>query len=897
MTHIFTKIVFKPLHTNLFNIVLLAIFLTIGSSKVYSQDLKTQSTSIPASPSLDSISIATIAPEIIADTTKKDTIKPLKSVLDGKVKYKATKYTKINQKKKEITLYDHAELYYKDIVLKAGIIVFNYEKEEVYAGRIKDSAGVFTQLPTFKQGVNEVEPDSIRFNYKTEKALIWNSRTEQGEFKVKAEVVKRVNDSVYFMKNARFTTAKDIDDPEYYFKTNKVKFVPGKKIVTGLTNMVIADVPTPLALPFAFFPMSETSQSGIIIPTFNDTQKRGYSFQNGGYYFAINDNLDLSVLGDYYTNGSYGFSAESNYAKRYKYRGRIYLRYENNITSERGYPDYAKNTIYNIQWNHSQDPKLSPNSRFSATVNMGSSKYFQESVNQINVGSSLNNTMRSSVSYSKTFQSVPQVQLSLAATQSQNTNTGEINMTLPSMVLNMDGVYPFSPADAARKGFIKNINLQYSALGDYRINTIDSLFFKPEMFDAAVAGMQQRIPLSTNFKIFKYLSASTTVNYEEVWALETIKKEYNPETNQDTITTVKGFDSYRTYNFSSGIGTTIYGTFKFGDNKKIQAIRHVMRPSVSYTYTPSFDQYYDTYVGAKGEIKEYSRFDQSLYGSPGISSSNSIGMSLSNTFEAKVTDKDSTKTEAKKVMLLNNLNFSTSYNIIADSLRWAPLRVSGGTSLFKNKMSVNFGMTLNPYALDNSGKVIDQFNIDNNGSLFRMTSANFNMNYSIASSDYKQKKNVQGEQNGGREDDLFGVNTNYSDRSDNRFKSGNDIVEDDDDDVFAGFFKYELPWDVTMSYQLTYSNDTRQSQITGNSLMISVNSQLTPKWKTGVSTGYDFVNKGVTFTQFRFERDLLSWRMDFNWVPLGDNAYWSFFIGIKSGVLSDIQWEKNSQPN
>ena len=885
------------MHTNLFNIVLLAIFLTIGSSKIYSQELKTKSATIPASKSVDSITVTTIVPEIIVDTIKKDTIRPLKSILEGKVKYKAVKYTRIDQKKKEITLYDNAELYYKDIVLKAGIIVFNYEKDEVYAGRIKDSAGVFTQLPTFKQGVNEVEPDSIRFNYKTEKALIWNSRTEQGEFKVKAEVVKRVNDSVYFMKNARFTTAKDIDDPEYYFKTNKVKFVPGKKIVTGLTNMVIADVPTPLALPFAFFPMSETSQSGIIIPTFNDTQKRGYSFQNGGYYFAINNNLDLAVLGDYYTNGSYGFSAESNYAKRYKYRGRIYVRYENNINSERGYPDYSKTTIYNIQWNHSQDPKLSPNSRFAATVNMGSSKYFQESVNQQNVGSNLNNTMRSSVSYSKTFQTVPQVQLSLAATQSQNTNTGEINMTLPSMVLSMDGIYPFSPKDGARKGMIKNLNFQYNALGEYRINTVDSLFFKPEMFDAAVAGMQQRIPLSTNFKLFKYLSASTSANYEEVWALETIKKEYNQETGKDTITTVKGFDSYRTYNFSSGIGTTIYGTFKFGDNKKIQAIRHVMRPSVSYTYTPSFEQYYDTYVGAKGEIKQYTRFDQSLYGSPGVSSSNSVGMSLSNTFEAKVTDKDSTKTEAKKVMLLNNLNFSTSYNVIADSLRWAPLRVSGGTTLFKNKMSVNFGMTLNPYALNNAGKVINEFNIDNNGSLFRMTNANLSMNYSIASSDYKQKKNVQGEQNGGREDDLFGVNTTFNDRSNNQYDSGDDIVEDKDEDEFAGFFKYELPWDITMSYQLSYSNDTRQSKITGNSLMISANTQLTPKWKTGVSTGYDFVNKGVTFTQFRFERDLMSWRMDFNWVPLGDNAYWSFFIGIKSGVLSDIKWEKQSQRN
>jgi lipopolysaccharide assembly outer membrane protein LptD (OstA) len=378
---------------------------------------------------------------------KPDSVKAKKPLLADKIRYKAKSYTKIDQKRKLITLYDQAELYYQDIALTSGIIVMDYEKNEIYAGRIKDSTGAYTQLPVFKQGSSVVEPDSIRFNYKTKKALVWNSRTDQGDFKVKAQITKKENDSVYFMKNARFTTAQDIENPEYYFKTDKVKMVPGKKVVVGLTNMVIADVPTPLALPFAYFPMSQKATSGILVPTYGDSAQRGYSLQNGGYYFAISDNMDLAALGDYYTNGSYGLRFESNYAKRYKFRGNLNVRFENLITSERGFPDYAKTSIYNIQWSHQKDGKSNPNSRFSASVNLGSSKYFQRSINVVNAGSTLNNTLSSSVSYSTTFQTVPQVNLSVTATHSQNTQTETINMTLPTVQASVDRVFPFAPKD------------------------------------------------------------------------------------------------------------------------------------------------------------------------------------------------------------------------------------------------------------------------------------------------------------------------------------------------------------------------------------------------------------------------------------------------------------------
>ncbi|MBF6642377.1 LPS-assembly protein LptD [Flavobacterium sp. J49] len=892
----FYKNSIKPLQRNLFNIVFLTIFLTLGITKTYSQDLPPKSNPIPAKNQADSTKVELTDLTKVIDSSQKDSLKPKKSFLDGKIKRKAVDYEKLDQKKKLITLYNQAEVYYQDIELKSGIIVIDYQKDEVYAGRIKDSTGKYSQRPVFKQGSNVVEPDSIRFNFKTKKALVWNSRSQQGEMNIKAAITKKENDSVYFMKGARFTTSKDIENPEYYFQTNRVKLVPGKKVVVGLTNMVIADVPTPIALPFAFFPMTDKARSGLIIPTYNDSNTRGFSLQNGGYYFALSDNYDLAVLGDYYTNGSYGIRFESSYAKRYKFLGNVNVRFENLIQSERGYPDYSRANNYNIQWTHSKDGKSNPNSRFSASVNLGSSKFFRQSLNQVNVGSTLNNTLSSSISYSKTFNSVPQVNLSLAATHSQNTNTEQINMTLPTLQMSVDRIFPFAPKDGIKKGFFKNINLQYNLRGENRIATTDSLFFKSEMFRDAKLGFQHSIPLSTNFKVFKYFSASTSVNYNEVWYFKTITKEYQATTNQVVNNEVAGFDAFRTYSFSAGLGTTIYGTFNFGEKKKIQAIRHVVRPNITYSYTPSFEKYYDTYDpdGSGTMLKDYTRFEGGIFGAPGKTMSNNVGFSLSNTFEAKVTEKDSTKTEPKKVMLLNNLNFSTSYDITADSLRWAPMRVSGGTQLLKQKMNINFAATLDPYAINNSGQRINTWNIDNGGSLFRMTSANMTLNYSFSSKDGSgaDKKNEQGKRNGGREDDLFGTNTDLSDRRQSQFDQN-----DEEAKPVSEFFKYELPWDMTLAYSLTYSNNRREQEITGNSVMISMNTDLTPKWKIGVSTGYDFVQKGVTFTQFRFERDLLSWRMDFNWVPFGDNAYWGFFIGIKSGVLSDIKWDKRSLPD
>lgn len=908
-SHTLAKIHLKALRTNNFQILFALSFTVFINTFCFAQDLPKTSPTIPPDVKQDSTVVAKDSlinlpvNERIQDTVKVDSLKKGEGFLEDIVRYKATDYVSINQKDEKIYLYNNAEVYYKDMEITAGIIVIDYATNEVFAGRIKDTLGNYSQHPVFKQGQDVIEPDSIRFNFNTKRALVWNSRTEQSGGTIIAERTKKENDSVYFIERAKYTTSKNIDDPEYYFLIRKGKIVPGKKVVTGLTNMFIYDVPTPIGLPFGFFPLTKTRTSGVIIPSFGEDtgNDRGYFLQNGGYYFAINDYVDLAVLGDYYTNGSYGLRLQSNYALRYKFRGNINLRFENLINSERGFPDFSKSSIYNIRWSHNQDTKANPSSRFSASVNLGSSRYYQRSVNQLNASNFLNNTLSSSVSYSKTFSGEPQVNLSVTATHSQNTNTETINMTLPTFQGSVGRMFPFAPRVGTKKGIVQNINLQYNVRGENRIQTTDSLFFKKEMFDDAKIGIQHSVPLSTNFKVFKYLSLSASTNFQETWTFKTIERSFDSELQEVVTNELKGFDSYRTYNFGTSLGTTIYGMFNFGDDKKIQALRHVMRPAISYSVSPAFSQYYDTYevVDADGTTTdevEYSRFEESIFGVPGNQFSSSVGLSLSNTFEAKVRDRDTTATEAKKIIIFNNLNFSTNYNISADSLKWSPVRMTGGTQLFNNKLKVNFGATLDPYALDSNNQKIDEFNINNGGSLFRLTSANLTFNYSISNKGGSKKDRDEDDaaiqesiQSGGRADDLFGRPEDFADQRLNQDD------EEDEDDTPSDLYTHQIPWSIRFAYAVNYSNSARQNQISSHSLMFSGDIQLTKRWTIGASSGYDLKNQGITYTQLRFERDLLSWRMNFSWVPFSTRSSWNFFIGIKSSLLKDLKYDKRRQ--
>ncbi|MUH36890.1 LPS-assembly protein LptD [Zobellia amurskyensis] len=876
----------------------------------------------------------TIIAPLFPDPAKKDSIagdsttlnknNGKKPLLLDKIKYKAKDHVKLSQKEQKIYLYNEAEIYYQDTELKAGMIIMDYVKNEVYAGRIKDSLGNYTQLPYFKQGDNEIRPDSIRFNFDTQKALIWNSRTEQqaglgqlgsDAMKVYAEITKKENDSVYFLHEGKLTTSADTINPDYYIRIRKAKFVPKKKVIAGFSNLYIADVPTPVALPFAYFPLTVGRSAGLMMPTFGNDPDRGYFLQNGGYYVPFSEFADITLTGDFYTNGSYGFRTQSVYTKRYKYRGNVNFRYENLVTSQKGFDDYSNSKVWNIQISHSQDTKASPNSRFSASVNLGSSSYYQNSLNQVNLPLTQNNNLSSSISYSKTFPAYPSVNMSLTASHSQNTSPAaradpdldNIQMTLPTFQASMERIFPFAKKDGIKKGVIQNINFQYDVNARNSLTTNDEDFLKAAMFDNALVGAKHRIPISTNFKVAKFFSVTMGGSYEDVWALETYTQRY--ELGDDGAIgsvvrdTISGFDRYNKYNMSASIGTTVYGTFNFGEDKKIQALRHVMRPSLSYGYSPSFDQFYDEYLNNDtGDVVQYSRFEGTLNGAPSLGKSNSLSFSLANTLEAKVRDKDSTATEPKKVPILSNFNISTGYNFESDSLKLSPLRINGGTNILDNKMSINFSAGLDPYAIDNNGSRIEKFNIDNGGSLFRLTQANINIGYSIDSETFGRKKEDEEEdeeeagaydyvaQSGGRDDDLFGRADNFDDR-----RGGDDYDRDKDEDIENPRYATKIPWNFRLAYSASYFNSARQNEFSSHSLMFSGDIELSPRWKVGGSSGYDFKNKGFTLTQLRFERDLKSFRMNFNWTPFGQYSRWYFFIGIKSSILSDLKWENRSQ--
>ena len=825
-----------------------------------------------------------------------DTLRKEPLLLD-KVRRHANGYIKINQKEKKIYMYDGAELYYQDVELKSGIIVLDYKKNEVSAGRIIDSLGNLSQAPFFKQGSDEVYPDSLRFNFKTKKAIIWNSRSDQEGMNVKASATKKQNDSVYYLKNAKITTALDVDNPEYYIRVRTAKFVPQKKMIAGLSNLYIADVPTPIFLPFAYFPMSKKRETGFIFPTIGENFNRGYFIQNGGYYFVINDNLDLAMLGDYYTNGSYGFRIENNYNKRYKFRGNFSFRYENLINGERGLPGYNKSTIFNLRWSHSKDSKSNPNSRFSSSVNLGTSSYFRESLNQINTTNFLNNTLSSSISYSRTFPKYPSVNLSLSATHSQNTRTKSVNMTLPSLTASMERIYPFVKRNAVKKGIFQNINFQYSMRGDNRINSDDETISQKGLFYGAKSGIQHNIPISTNFKIAKHFNFSLGGNYSEVWTNQTIRK-FDYDLLSESIPaqdTINGFDRFSKYNYSASVGTTLYGVFNFNKQNRLQSIRHVLNANVSYSNQPGFEKYYDEYIiDAFGNTRTYSRFDGGLYGTPGNRKSSSVGITLRNTVEAKVKDDEKNDDEDfKKIKILNNLNFTTNYNIVADSLNWSPVRMSTVVPLFDNKLSLNIGATFDPYALnEEKNRKINKFSINNNGPLFRMTSANMNWGYNFSSKNNKNKERNQ-------QSNIPGMNIKKGLDEDRNSLIKPPELEDkkEEKSTKSDLYITEIPWTLNLRHSLTYLNNFQQREISNNSIMASANVGLTPKWNINISSGYDFKNKGITYTNLGINRDLDSWEMNISWTPFGYRESWYFFIGVKSGLLRDLKYDKRREPD
>lgn len=831
------------------------------------------------------------------DSIQKDSIVKPKEALEHIVTHNAKDYTIQNAKKKTVTLYNEAHVVYGDIDLKAGKIIVDYIKNTVFATGIKDSTG-YKQRPVFKQGDQESEQDSILFNFKTKKALVYGIKTIQGEMITYGEVSKRVNDSTLYIRKIRFTTSKK-PIPDYHIATERAKLIPGKKIIVGGSNLVLADVPTPLYLPFAYFPLTTKRSSGFIIPSWGENSY-GFSLQNGGYYFAVNDYFDLTLLSDIYTNGSWGISAQSAYNVRYKFNGNFSVRYQNLVNSIIGFNDYSKTKIYNIQWSHNQDTKSSPNSRLSASVNLGSSRFYRESLNQVDQNQSLNNTFSSSINYYKKFVGTP-FNMNLNFSHQQNSNNQSISMTLPSLTVGMDPINPFEGEGGIRRTPIQKIGLNYGMQAEYKVNTTDDEFFTSKMFREARTGIQHRLSSNTSFKVLKHFTLSPNVDYREVWLFKKINKRYDPNMinkngHLGTIVndTINGFNRFNDYGTSLNLTTNLYGNFNI-NGKRLKKIRHTMRPSISWGYRPDLgSKYIQTIKQGTGPaaLLTYNSFEGAIYSAPNSSLSNSVTLSVNNVLEAKVTPKDpDSDEEDKKITLLNSLNFSQSYNFAADSLNLSNLSVSASTNLFNNKLSLNFNSSFDPYQVNEKGVPINKLN----KGFYRLESAGLTANYSISSRDFNKEDTNQNNSSNQSSTQIFEANQSsnpingFAASRPNSRKKGNKKGTEKE----SKLYRSSVPWDIRLGYSARYSNDGyRNSGIQLHTIDFSGSIELTPKWKIGYRSSYDIKNGGFSFTTLDFSRDLDSWRFNFNWVPFGTRSSYNFFIGVKSSMLSDLKWEK-----
>lgn len=825
---------------------------------------------------------------------------PKKESIQHIITHTAKDSTLQNAKNKTVELFNEAHLVYGDIDLKAGYILIDYLKNTLFARGIKDSTG-YTQRPIFKQGSQESEQDSMVYNFDTQRALIYGIKTNQDPgMIVLGNVAKRQNDSTLYMRKLRFTTS-DKPNPDYYIGVNKAKVVPDKKLVAGTSNLVIADVPTPVVLPFAYFPLGGKREAGFILPSWGQNNNQGFFLQNGGYYLPINDYVDLEITGDIYSNGSYGIRTASDYTVRYRFSGNFNLRFEKIRQSQIGFDDFSETTNFNLQWSHRQDSKANPNFTFGASVNLGSTQFFRQSLNEANSPQFLNNVFNSSISINKNFPGTP-FNMNLTATHQQNTNTGIVNLTLPSLQINMNRIFPFQGKGGIKKNAIQRTGLTYSSQGEYRITTNDDDFLTGRMFENAQSGVLHRAELNTNITVFNFFTLTPGVQYTEGWNFNSIERNYDPNLDNGdgsfggvVTDTISGFKSFREYSTSINLTTNIYGTFPFKKGR-LKAIRHTFRPSVSFTYTPDFSMNNIRTVQQSNDpndLLEYSPFENSLYRPRGSGLVSAIGISLNNVLEGKVAPKDpNSDEEDRKITILNNLNLNASYNIAADSLRWSPVNLTAGTRLFKDKLAVNVVGNFDPYEVDSRGVRINKF-----AKFPRLTNANLTANVSFTAADFDKslKDDKQNNSGNGLQDtpDVLGRNIAPTNAFANNVNN-----EESKEDVEAELYRAKIPWRINLAYSALYTNNgVNLNGIQTHSMTFGGEFELSPKWKIGFSSGYDIIEGGVTFTRLNFSRDLDSWRLNFNWVPFGLNQQYNFFIGVKSSILQDLKYDQNRPPN
>ncbi len=849
---------------------------------------------IPFNQNIDSLFTEILEPEallLLNDSLKNDSInndtlvRTKKSTIDGKVEYPAEDSIRFDLKSKKVFLYKGANLTYGSLNLLGDYMEIDFSTNEIYSRGVEDSVGNIEGKPIFKESENEFASDEMRYNFDTKKGLITGVRTEESGGFLHGEVIKKMPDNTAYIKGGRFTTC-ELEHPHYAFRFRKSKVVPGDKIITGPAYFEVGNVPTPLLVPFGLFPNQSGKQSGIIIPSYGESKKQGFYFMDGGYYWAVSDYIDLTFLGSVYTRGSWSANTKAKYKMRYKYSGNLDLKYAINLLGSEGSPDYKKSKDFKIYWTHSQDAKARPKSKFSANVNIRSSSFNEfELSNTLN--DRLSNTFQSSVNYSTRFGDSWNLNVNLG--HSQNTQNKTISLTLPQISLSGTRFYPFRKRE--KTGTLKwyeNISVNYSMVSKNQINVADSLLFTPGWEQYFQNGMKHTIPISSSVKVLKHLNWTNSVNLTSRWYSQYYNKSWEEKAflGMDTAylvtDTVHGFVTANDFSVKSSFNTKIYGMFMFGDNFPINAIRHVLTPTVSFSYRPDFSEsqwgYYGSYYNTNLEEEiQYSYFEGSIYRSPGSGKQGALNFALANNFEMKIRDRKDTLTGTRKVVLIDNLRLGTSYNMAKDSLRWSPLLISARTKLFKN-LDIKYASAWDPYVLDSAGtKNLNKFEWDVNHRLFRMKDAKWTagLNLSLSNKTFNKK------------DDKASGTTNKGDK-----KKGKEAVKPG-----------TIPWTLNLTYSLGYGmrhNYTNYMLEKDESIVQTLGfrgtAEITPNWKVSFTSGYDFEAKGISYTQVQIHRDLHCWEMHFSWIPFGTWQSWNFSINIKSSMFKDLKVEKKKSP-
>lgn len=854
---------------------------------------------------LDSLGMDSLA----ADTTKK------KEPLDAPVIYEASDSI-VFTKEGYAHLYGEGKVNYQNIELTSAVITMNMDSSTVYATGVTDTAGVETGSPIFKDGETPYESKIMRYNFKTKKGFINSIVTQQGEGYVTSEEGKKgANDEIY-MRHGKYTTCDNHEHPHFYLRLSMAKVRPKKNVVFGPAQLVVEDVPLPIAVPFGFFPFNSSYSSGFIMPTYGDEMNRGFYLRDGGYYFAISDQMDLKVLGEVFTKGSWGLSAASNYNKRYKFSGSFNASYLVTKTGEKNMPDYSVSKDFRIQWSHRQDAKANPNSSFSASVNFATSSYDRSSLSSLyNPQQYSQNTKASSVSYSRNF---PEIGLNIsgAFNITQNTRDSSLSMTLPDVNISLNRIYPFKrKKSAGDERWYEKISLQYTGSITNSISTKDNLLFKTPLTQWE-NGMQHKIPVSATFNLFKYINIVPSFNYTERWYLRKVKQSYDASpTSRDHVKrdTINGFNRLYDYNLSLQMNTKLYGMYKplFMKSKELQ-IRHVFTPTVSYTYTPDFGKsrygYYDTYTytDEDGEVRtvEYSPYEGAVYGYPGKNMSQNISFSIDNNIEMKMkSDKDTTG--YKKISLIDQLGASLSYDVA--NKKWSDLSMNLRLKLTKSyTFNMNASFATYAYQFDENGNVVvgdrtewsygrfGRFQGYSGSFSYTLNNDTFKKLFGKKEEDEKNKDNKGKEEN---EDEETEEETEEQNNNSNMRKTEKASVDSD------GYLAFKLPWSVSLSYSYSIREDRskdiniktmRYPYSLTHSLNVSGNFKIGSRWNMTYSTGYDFTSKEMSMTTLNITRDLHCFNMSCGLV-FGPFTSYNFSIRANSSMLTDaLKWDQRS---